>query len=354
MAEFRSLTTSEQIAAHLRAEMTSGKIRGLMPGVLRLETELGVNRKTVQTAMLQLEKEGLLLAQGAGRRRLIQMHQPLAPPSLRVAILAGEPADLKLDYLIELDHKLGKAGFTPVYPPKCMDDLRMDLGRIARMVTHTEADAWVVMAAPREVLEWFAGQSLPSIAMFGRRRGLPIAAVGPDKRPAYAALTRKLIEMGHRRIVLLARTRRRLPEPGAVEQVFLDELAAHGLPVNKYNLPDWDDTVAGFHRRLESLFQITPPTALIVDEAPHFNAVLHFCAMRGIRVPDDISLISTDADPAFAWCKPPISHIHWDSRPVVRRILRWAENVSRGKEDLRQTLTPAEFLPGGTIGPAPR
>lgn len=334
--------------------MTSGNLRGLMPGVLRLETELGVNRKTVQTALQQLEKEGLLLAQGAGRRRLILMPERLLSTSLRVAILAGDPSDLRLDYVIELDHKLGEAGHTTVYPPKSMTELRMDVGRIARMVNRTEADAWVVMAGPREVLEWFAAQSQPSLAVFGRRRGIPIAGVGPDKRPAYAALTRKLIELGHRRIVLLARTRRRLPQPGAVEQVFLDELAAHGVPVSDYNLPDWEDTVNGFHSRLESLFQLTPPTALIVDEAPHFNAVLHFCAMRGIRVPHDVSLICTDADSTFMWCKPPISHIQWDSRPVVRRILRWAENVSLGKVDIRQTLTSAEFLPGGTIGPALR
>ena len=42
----------------------------------------------------------------------------------------------------------------------------------------------------------------------------------------------------------------------------------------------------------------------------------------------------------------------WDSHPVVRRIVRWAADVSCGKEDLRQTLTPAEFVPGGSVGPA--
>ena len=32
--------------------------------------------------------------------------------------------------------------------------------------------------------------------------------------------------------------------------------------------------------------------------------------------------------------------------------MRWAKNVSLGREDLRQTLTPAEFVEGGMIGPA--
>lgn len=69
------------------------------------------------------------------------------------------------------------------------------------------------------------------------------------------------------------------------------------------------------------------------------------------RVPEDVSLVCTDADPSFDWCQPPISHIRWDIDPVVRRVVRWVGNVSAGKPDLRQTLTPAEFVPGGTIGP---
>jgi len=55
----------------------------------------------------------------------------------------------------------------------------------------------------------------------------------------------------------------------------------------------------------------------------------------------------------FEWCKPSIAHIRWDSRTVVRRIVRWANNVARGKEDKRQTETKAEFVAGGTVGPVP-
>ncbi len=64
-------------------------------------------------------------------------------------------------------------------------------------------------------------------------------------------------------------------------------------------------------------------------------------------MPQDVSLVCTDADPGFGWCQPPIAHIRWDFRPVVRRMVRWANNVSRGKEDKRQTLTKAEFVEGG-------
>lgn len=352
MAQLKLQSSAEQVAGHLRAELMNGKLRGLMPGVLRLEAELGINRKVIDAALRRLEDEGVLEGQGAGRRRRIVV--PAGAAALRVAILLGESVNRKLDYIIELEHELDKAGHAAIFPPKTMMDLQMDVRRIARMVNRTEADAWVVLAGSREVLEWFAAQSQPTLAVFGRRRGIPIASVGPDKRPAFAAVTRALIGLGHRRIVLLARTRRRLPQPGAVEQTFLDELVAHGLPVSDYNLPGWDDSVEGFHVRLESLFQLTPPTALIVDEAPLYVAAQQFLGQRRLRVPEDVSLVCTDEDPSFAWCQPTISHIRWDSRPVVRRIVRWAANVSLGNPDLRQTLTPAEFVPGGTIGPAAR
>jgi DNA-binding LacI/PurR family transcriptional regulator len=70
-------------------------------------------------------------------------------------------------------------------------------------------------------------------------------------------------------------------------------------------------------------------------------------------VPEDISLICTDEDPSFDWCEPSVAHIRWNYRPVVRRIVRWANNVSHGKKDLRRTLTKAEFVEGGTVGVVP-
>lgn len=349
MSQLQIVSSAGQVAAHLRGELLAGKLRGLMPGVLRLEAELGVNRKTIEAAMRELEREGLLVGQGPGRRRRIAAQTGKSAKPLRVAILLSEAEDLKVDYLVELRHELAEAGHAVFSPPGYMLDLGMEVGRVARLVRRSEADAWVVVAGSREVLAWFVDQGMTAFALFGRRRGLPMAAVGPDKPPAVAVATRALIGLGHQRIVLLVRPRRRLPRPGASEQAFLDELSACGLAVGDYHLPGWEETVPGFHACLEALFQFTPPTALIVDEVPLFVATLQFLARRGLRVPEDVSLVCTDASPDFAWCQPSVAHIHWDSRPVVRRVVRWADNVGRGRHDLRQTLTPAVFVPGGTI-----
>ena len=353
MSAFRVLTAAEQVAAHLRAELAAGRWHGSMPGAGRLEAELEVGRNTVEAALRQLESEGLLVSLGGRRRRRIQIPDNLPAPSLRIAILVPEASDLVVDYVVEIQHRLEDAGHKVVHAARFMLDLGMDVRRIARMVDKTEADAWVVGAGSREVLEWFATRPQPVFALFGRQAGLDMAGTKPNKPPLYAVATRHLIDLGHRRIVLLARSIRRLPEPGVSERAFLGALEAHGIATGTFNIPDWEESIDGFHERLSSLFQTTPPTALIIQEAALFAAAHQFLAGRGIRVPEQVSLICTDACPTFAWFKPPIAHIRWDSRPVVRCVVRWAGNVSRGKRDVRQTLTPAEFVAGGTIGPAP-
>jgi DNA-binding LacI/PurR family transcriptional regulator len=224
--------------------------------------------------------------------------------------------------LTEIVYSLEAVGHTVFFCNKSQLELRHDVRRIAREMAKTPADAWVINAGSRPVLEWCAGKQAPCLALYGRTDGLPLARTGPDKVPAYRAATRRLLELGHRRIVILVRAARRLPVPGMAERAFLEELAAHGMVTGDYNLPDWEETPAGFSRLLERLFQHTPPTAVIVDEASRYIAAAEFLARRGIKVPERVSLVSTDDDPALAWCYPPVARMRWDPKPVIRRVVR--------------------------------
>ena len=350
----RLLSAAEQVAAHVRKELERGHWSGGMPGVGSLAAKLGVSRKTAEAALRQLERDGVLAGQGPSRRRRIVLAgggSRLRPA--RVALLLFDPADRHLEYILEIEHALDAAGHAAIFPAKTLFDLGMDVGNISDFVRRTKVDAWVVMSASRAVLEWFSARPFPSFALFGPQNGLPIAGIRLDKPHAFAAATRTLIELGHRRIALLARRMGALPAPRLSEQVFLTELQTHGIKTGGFNLPVWEETPEGLQKILNSLFQVTPPTALIVDEVALFAATQQFLAARGIRVPKQVSLICTDPDPTFAWCVPTIAHIRWDSGPVVRHVVRWVASVSRGQQDRKQTITPAEFVPGGTIGPAP-
>ena len=351
MSSFQISNASEQVANHLREQLIRNVWVETIPGGERLARHLGVGRMTIEAALSLLEKEGLLERQGRGRRRRIQLPKKLArPPQLRVAILLYEQSDQNLDYFIDFKNKLEATGHIVFYAPSHLTELKMDVRRLARMVGKIEADAWVVGAGTREVLQWFLQQKLPAFAIFGRRRKLKIAAVGPDNIPALVEATQRLIELGHQRIVFLD-SLYKFSEPGVAGTAFLDALSAGGITVGSYNLPGWEGGLEGLYAFLDSSFQSTPPTAIIAGSGANYFATQSFLVNRGIRVPQDLSLICVDNDPHFSQCRPSVSHIRWNSRPVANRIVSWASNISEGKEDTRQTTIKAEFIEGGTIGP---
>lgn len=351
---FAPQRVTEQVAAHLRDGLLEGRWQGRLPGRLTLAGELGVNAKTVEAALRQLEREGLLVNSGKGRRRNIIAGESPPPAALRIAMLLSEKGDRGVDFIVDIRHHLIHAGHDAFHAEKSLVELGMNPQRVAGLVSRTAADAWIVVAASVEMLEWFASRPQPAFALFGPMTGVRLAGAGPRKAPAIAEAARTLLALGHRRIAMLVRPRRRDPVPGVPERAFLGELQAHGIPPAAYHLPEWDETPERFHAMLESIFRVTPPTALIIDEAALFVAVMEFCLARRLRVPEDVSLVCTDADPVFSWCRRKVAHIDWNRGPVLRRVFDWADQLSRGKRDWRQAGSVARFVPGDTIGPAPR
>ena len=348
----RLLSAVEQVAQHLKNLLAAGQWKGEMPGVVALAGELGVNHKTVEGALKLLEREGLLLGQGRRRpRRIVLEENASTTRSLRIGLLLHDVADSQNELIVEIRHQLRQAGHAPFVTKRVVSELSMDVGKVAAWVEKQPADAWLVLAAPFDVLRWCSRQPFPVFALFGRFRRLSIAAAAPDKTAAYAATVRTMVGHGHRRIVLLSRPQHRTPVPSQAVRTFLKTLTSEGIEVSDYHNPYWQNTREGFQRCLESLFRGSPPTALVIQEQLLFGAAQQFLMARGIRVPGDVSLVCTDPDPSFAWRVPSVAHIDWDTGPVIRRVVRWANNVALGKDDRRKLLTHAEFVSGGTIGP---
>ena len=348
----------EQTAGHLRERLRDTPAGTKIQGVIRLAAQLGVSKTTVRSALRMLEADGLLSLSDDGFSRIVNEHAIPNSRVFRIGILlydalASENSTSQ-QLLLDLQDQLEKSGFVCFLSSFSQVELRHDAKRISRCVAKTPADAWVVVAGSFELLGWFVEQRIPCIAIAGRRRTYPIAAVSPDTLGSFLQVTRTLIGLGHRRIVFLCRKQLRFPEPGHVVKAFMEEMSAHGIPVSDYNVPDWEETREGMKILLNSLFRVTPPTAIIIANIQVIPALLQFLGNRRLTVPAQISLVASDDDPSFEWCDPEFSRIRWNSAPAIRRIVRWATAIHCGREDLKQVVYPSEFVEGGTIGPAPK
>lgn len=348
------LSPSDQVASHLREQLLGNRWTKELPGTPALATELGIDRKTIIAALNQLEKEGLLESQGAGRPRLVVPQETQPSNALKIRIIPYDVEVRERNYILKLIHQLKEDGHSVNIANKTLLDLNMDVAKISRYMENEPADLWIPVAASRDVLEWFIKEDIPAFAFFGRRRDLPIGSIGPDKELALIHAVQRLIALGHRRIAYLAREERRKPYPGHIERRFLQELESHGIITGQYNLPDWEDSDESFNLCIDKLFMHTPPTALIFDEAQFLIAASHRLAQSNISAPRDVSLICQDHSWIFDWCLPRISHISWNPDPLVDCTVEWVKQFSLGNNQREAIYTEATFIEGGTIGPVRR
>jgi DNA-binding LacI/PurR family transcriptional regulator len=255
--------------------------------------------------------------------------------------------------LAMLEHEIEAAGHIWIVADKTHIDLEDDPRRLAKLLKATRADAWIVIAPSCRTMQWFSAQAVPIINFGGASLDLPVAGAGVDILPPIRSAIRHLTSLGHRRIVLIAPPQWREPKPSRSLQAYFNELTAQGITPSEYHAPDWDQSAAGLHALLDSLFRVTPPTALLVVEPPRVLATLQFLNQRRLRVPQDVSFVCLGQDQMFHWCHPPLAHLRYDLQLPARRIVKWVSAVALGKHDQEFELFPAEIDFGGSIGPAP-
>ncbi len=247
-------TYVDQVAATLRDGLRDGRWTVTMPGGDRLAREMGVNSRTVTRALAQLEKEGLIQSQGSGRPRKI-VRSVSTPSILHVRLILYERSNASIGYILELRRALERAGHQFSFASQTLNELKHDQKRVAKMMEAEPANAWIVAAGSRSVLEWLSEAEVPVFGLFGSFIGLPIAGTGADVLPALHDGLDCLYSLGHRRITMLTREERRVPVLGKLERDYLEKLEELGIRTGAYNLPDWKESADGLEHCLDGLYK---------------------------------------------------------------------------------------------------
>lgn len=354
------LSVIEQTANHLRQGICEIRWGGRFPGVPTITRECEVSANVARAAVRLLEAEGWLEPAGHGRRRRIASAKDgaLTARVLRVGILLREPKP-SLDpgfheAILQIVHLLEEAGHAVFFTPKTQTELSHSLPRLRRMIDDLPADAWIVIDGSSQLLAWFSEQKTQTLAIGGQIGTLPISSVSPSLISAGTAAMQRLVELGHRRIVLICSRNERAGAhlPHHTVKSALGRLAACGVKISPYNLPEWDETPAGLQELLQSLFRVTPPTALMIMRPTWATGVLSFLATRGLRVPQQISVVGYGLESLNPWHVPALAHLRADDMPVVRRTVRWVRQVARGVVTPRKFEYPGLFVDGPSLGPA--
>ncbi len=166
--------------------------------------------------------------------------------------------------------------------------------------------------------------------------------VASNDREAMAGATRHLIELGHRRIGLVAGPhgfRSAFERRAGFEQA----LAEVGIKLPRSLIADgtyrFDSGIAAGDRLLD----VSPrPTAIVASNDEMAAGVMHAARQRNLRIPDDLSLTGFDDTPIAAHIWPPLTTVRWPIIPMARaaasKLLAGAIEGDEGVEE------PSMFL----------
>ncbi|WP_236242740.1 LacI family DNA-binding transcriptional regulator [Streptomyces sp. CC228A] len=191
-----------------------------------------------------------------------------------------------------------------------------------------------------------------------RRLGVPLVVVDPAGSPVLdaptvgatnwaggLAATEHLIGLGHRRIGFVAGPPRLLCSRARLDG-YRAALEGAGLAVDDALVVPGDFSHASGFAGGGALVELDdPPTALFAASDQMALGAMEALRRRGLRVPEDMSVVGFDDLPGVRWSAPPLTTVRQPLAEMGRTAVRTVLRLARGEEpDARRVELATELL----------
>ncbi len=198
----------------------------------------------------------------------------------------------------------------------------------------------------------FNDSSLPAVLFDNYIRKNPaVSYVGTDSFEGIDDAIEHLTGLGHTRIGLINGS------PNSMisyqrRQAYIDGMTAHGLPVSEDIMPYAYFVPEAAAPHVDSLLS-RGMTAILCGNDLIASGVIDACAARGVRIPEDLSVIGFDDIPVSARLDPPLTTIRQD-RLESGKCGFYALNSLINHVPISKTLLRPQLILRGSTGPCSR
>jgi len=205
-----------------------------------------------------------------------------------------------------------------------------------------------------ELMRFLRQRKLPCVHVMVHEPSGEHVSVGFDNRGAMSRATHYLIDLGHRRIGMLAGICRHNDRAEQRVQGVRDALAAAGLTLppeylleRPYSLSDARDGMRQLMTRKH------PPTAVVCgNDVLAFGALLE-AETLGLRVPADVSILGFDDLELARHLKPALTTVRVETEEMWSKAADRLVAAIRGEEFPRSTELDVALVVRQSTGPAP-
>ncbi|MBI5381790.1 MAG: substrate-binding domain-containing protein [Opitutae bacterium] len=345
---------ANQAAELLRDSILSGEWCSKLPPERILCKQYNISRNTLRNALEKLQEEKLICTtRGSGTRILACNNSPLAP-SHDVGLLVPEPLErLRPTHTLwvnELRGLLSERGY----------QLRTFYGReyfspapgaaLQRLVEQNSMGCWILTLSNPAMQRWFAEKRVRCVVAGSVHEGLKLPSRDIDHRAMSRHAAGVFLRLGHRRLALLAA---QSFHAGDIEGEigFIEGVKPSTQEEADALLSYHDGTVAGIAESLRRLMeQRLPPTAILVGNSYHYLTVVGCLGQLGLRVPQDVSLISREDDLFLSYVTPRPARYRVNLSVFAKSLLSPILDLLENRAPIRpeQRFMP-EFMTGETL-----
>lgn len=162
-----------------------------------------------------------------------------------------------------------------------------------------------------------------------------------------------LVELGHRSIA-------HLTGPSSADTAtrrkagFRTAMATHELPVRRHHLVEADYTYEGGYAAMLKLLARPPrPTAVVVANVASAIGSLRAAQVAGVRVPEQLSVVSIHDLALVAFLNPPLTAVHMPVEELGERGIEILSTLSPDDEIEEVVHGPMHLVERSSTGPPP-
>ncbi len=194
---------------------------------------------------------------------------------------------------------------------------------------------------------------IPIVLINSLQEGPYIYSVSVDNAQGGHLATEHLLALGHRRIAYLGGPADHVSSRDRLTG-YRDALSAAHLPFDSALVRDGDGRFTSGEQIAELMAETRPPTAVFCYNDLTAIGVLRAVRRRGLRVPDDISVVGFDDLEFAAYVEPPLTTIHQPKTEMGRRAMKMLVDAMKGKEVPNYSAPVELVLRSSTCAPQAR
>ena len=208
---------------------------------------------------------------------------------------------------------------------------------------------------PPELLQRLAQRGLPVVHVMTWPAPPGRVAAGFDNRRAMGQAVRYLLDLGHKRIAMLAGITQGNDRAAARVAGVRDALHAAGLELAPSRLVERRYGLAAAREGLRTLLQARPaPTAVVCgNDVLAFGALLEAQAL-GLDVPADLSIVGFDDLELASHLRPALTTVQVPAEAMWRCAADLVLSLLRGEPPPAAVELQVSLVVRGSTGPAPR